>query len=60
MKVVYLGNCLHIFDTAHRKFIKLSAKNLQTAMGPTYASYTRNRIINHIHTYFRTINQSKR
>jgi len=32
MKLVYLGKCLHIFDTKQRKFVKLTKKNLCSAI----------------------------
>lgn len=32
MKLVYLGNCFHIFDTKQNKYVKLSAKNLYAAI----------------------------
>ncbi|HPX65867.1 MAG TPA: hypothetical protein PLW45_04610, partial [Anaerolineaceae bacterium] len=32
MKLVYLGNCFHIFDTKQNKYVKLSTKNLYAAI----------------------------
>lgn len=60
MKAVYLGKCIHIFDENSKKYVKLSATNLQTAMGPSYSPYTRNRIINHIRICLNPMFHAKR
>lgn len=59
MKAVYLGKCLHIFDETSKKYVKLNAYNLQTAMGPSYTVYTRRRIIDHINTCLHPIYRSR-
>ncbi len=45
MKVVYIGNCIHIFDDNERKFVKTSTKNLRAALGPAFAQQSRREMI---------------
>jgi len=59
MKLVYLGNCLHIFDTKQGKFVKLSKKNICSSISINDPGLSRREIISKVLFYINVPKKKK-